>query len=121
MRTEHKVLVKRDKAKGHEESLVIVNWEGMNSEDVRRLAELYVVHAVERYLKSNDHALAESYEVRASDYKDRTPYDFKPINLPKQEARVGKPSKASRELLEALKGLSQAEIQTLFGEANQGI
>lgn len=110
-----RIIVKRHKATGHEETNLVIDFRGITEQDMRMLAEFYVQHRVEHELKCEEHKLPEQITVLAMDYIHQEVFVAKPINLPKRNA--AKATSKAREVLEAaLEGLSKEEIAALFNE-----
>ncbi len=108
-----RIIVKRHKASGHEETNLVIDFSRTSEQDVRMLAELYVQHRVEEELKRYEYKLPEQITVIASDYIHQEVFVAKPINLPKRN--LGKATSKAREVLEAaLEGLSKEEVAALF-------
>lgn len=111
-----RALVKRYKASGHEEVNIVVNFDTLPLEDVRLLAELYVVHRLEGELKHYDTKLPDSIMVFAADYIHQEVFVAKPINLPPKVKGEVK-SKERKQFEAATKGLTKAELAELFGDS----
>ena len=110
-----RIIVKRHKATGHEETTLVIDFRGITESDMRMLAEFYVQHRVEHELKHDDHKLPEQITVLAMDYIHQEVFVAKPLNLPKKN--LDKAKSKAREVLEAaLEGLSKEEIAALFNE-----
>ena len=110
-----RLLVKRDRAAGHEETELFINWDNVHPDDIKLRASYYIQHRVEDELKGNETKLPESVTVLAMQYIHREVREVKPLNIPKSWKEPPK-SKARKEL-EALMGmLSKEEIAVLVGE-----
>ena len=111
-----RIIVKRHKASGHEETNLVIDYHTTSEEDIKFLASLYVQHRVEEELKRYEYKLPEQITVRAGDYIHQETFVAKPINLPKHtNDKVVKESKAAKQLREAMEGLSKEEVAALFG------
>ena len=114
MRTSTNIFVKRNKAASHERTVVHVDWDRVSDEDIKMLAERYVVHQLEHELKQREERLPSSIEVLALDYVNNDRFVAKPINLPKRQDICK--SKAEKNFEEMFAALSVEEIAILKGE-----
>lgn len=112
MKTSHKMFLRRDGKRGHEDVLVVVDWSDISEKEIKLMASHYIVHRAAHDLKGYDHALPESVEYRAADFVHNEPLVTMP-EAPEEWKSTG-PSKALKDFKTALKGLSAEEIRTLL-------
>lgn len=115
MKTSHRIYLRRDTKRGHEDVTVLIDWTNVSDRDIKLMASHYVLHRAERDLKGYDNALPESIEYRAADFVHNEPL----VQLPEAPEswksgtdKVEKKSKA-KVLKDALALLSPAELAEL--------
>lgn len=116
MKTSFPIYLRRHKKRGHDETIVHIDWDGVDEKDLKRLASFYVLHRVESELKDWDTALPESVEYRAADFLHNEPLITRELEIPEKWKEPPK-SKAGKELEKALAMLTPEEIAQLFSEA----
>lgn len=121
MRTSEKVLVKRNKAAGHEETVVHVNWAGLTDDDIKLIAAFHVRSRFMEQLRRYERQLPESVEVYAKDFLHLEPVQDKKYAIPDSwKSGTDKPepvrkAKKKPSLEDMLAGLSKEELITLLG------
>lgn len=108
-----RLLVKRDRAVGHEETELFINWDNVHPDDIKLIASYYIQHRVEDELKGNETKLPESVTVLAMQYIHREVREVKPLNIPKSWKEPPK-SKARKELESLFEQLTPAERAALL-------
>lgn len=118
MITSGRVLIKRDKSRGHEETVVHVEWGLCSDEDIKLLASFYVQDCVARQLRQNETKLPEAVTVNANEYLHREVITERPVNVPESwrsgTDRTPKKQKKSPDIMELLAGLSKEEVRALL-------
>lgn len=111
MKTEHRFLTRREGKKGHHETKLFINWEGVTEKQLRTLAAWAIIHEMQaRYYKDPDHKPPEQDEVDASLIAQE-----KPMLAMKYAPPPPPAMKLSKEFENLLKQLSQEELRMLLG------
>jgi hypothetical protein len=113
MHTSHKIFLRRNGKRSHEELTIRIDWDSVSPEDMRRFAEYYVLHRAEHDLKDFDRELPEAVTYRAADFIHNEPLVNVNLTIPDKWKEPPK-SKARKELEKLFAGLSTDEIQTLL-------
>ena len=112
MRTSQKIFLRRLDQRGHDETIVHIDWEGVSEHDIRLMASYYVLHRVEDELKCWDRKLPESVEYQAAAFIHNEPLLSKPFDIPFNKKQQH--TTAYNKFKELLQGLSKEEVAILL-------
>lgn len=114
MRTSHKIFLRRNGKRTHEELVVYIDWASVSADDMRKFAEFYVLHRAEKDLKDFENQLPEAVTYRAADFIHNEPLVNVELVAPAKWKEPPK-SKTRKEIDKLFEGLSREEILILLG------
>lgn len=119
MKTSLLMYVRRHGKREHEKVLCLMDWQGLDEEDIKTLASFYVFNRAKELLRMDEHTLPESVEFLAADFlhkeaESTNEYVIPPAWKSGEDKPKNKKKSAQDALYEMLLSLSAEDREKLM-------